>query len=155
MSNGMAWSPDWAKMYYIDTYVKKIYCFDYDESSGTITNQAVVIDYAQDANLGLPDGMTVDTDGKLWVAGCTQGVVTQWDPITGKKIGYIPFPVQSVSSCCFGGAGYSKLFVTSPAMYADKSSLLQYPHSGAVFVVEGLGVHGLPSQKFKGNATFD
>ena len=35
VSNGMAWSPDWTKMYYIDTFVKKLYSFDYDESAAT------------------------------------------------------------------------------------------------------------------------
>ena len=59
-SNGMAWSPDWTKMYYIDTFVKKIYSFDYDESAGRISNQTVAVDYTQHDFFGLPDGMTID-----------------------------------------------------------------------------------------------
>ena len=148
VSNGMAWSPDWTKMYYIDTYVKKLYSFDYNESAGTITNQTVAVDYAQDDALGLPDGMCIDAEGMLWVAGCTHHVVTRWDPATGKKLAHIPIPSHCITSCCFGGPNYDKLFVTSALMYASKSDLQQYPHSGAVFVVEGLGVCGLPPQKF-------
>ena len=118
VSNGMAWSPDWTKMYYIDTYVKKLYSFDYNESAGTITNQTVAVDYAQDDALGLPDGMCIDAEGMLWVAGCTHHVVTRWDPATGKKLAHIPIPSHCITSCCFGGPNYDKLFVTSALMYA-------------------------------------
>ena len=150
LSNGIAWSLEWTKMYYVDSLVRKIHSFDYDESACTVTNQIVAVDYAQDSALGLPDGMTIDAEGKLWVAGFHGGAVTRWDPATGKKLAYIPIPAQCVTSCCFGGPNYDKLFVTSATMYAKESDLQQYPHAGAVFVVEGLGVHGLPPQKYKG-----
>ena len=145
----MAWSPDFTKMYYIDTIPRKIYSFDYDESTGTITNQTVVVDYAQDDKLGLPDGMTIDAEGKLWVAGCTHAAVTRWDPATGKKLAHVAIPAQNTTSCCFGGPNYDKLFVTSGSVYVDKSLLHLYPHPGAVFVVEELGVCGLPPQKYR------
>ena len=148
-SNGMAWSPDWTKMYYIDSFVKKIYSFDYNESAGTITNQSVAVDYSPNKVFVLPDGMTIDAEGMLWVADCPGGVVTRWDPASGKKLAHIPMPAQFVTSCCFGGPNYDKLFVTSGSIYADQSLLQQYPHPGAVFVVENLGVCGLPPQKFK------
>ena len=149
LSNGIAWSPDWTKMYYVDSGIKKVYSFDYNESACTITNQAVAVDYNQDPALGIPDGMTIDAEGKLWVAGPIGGAVTRWDPAMGKKLAYVPIPAKCVTSCCFGGPNYDKLFVTSGTMYNDESDLQQYPHSGAVFVVEGLGVHGLPPQKYK------
>ena len=152
-SNGMAWSPDWTKMYYIDTFVKKIYSFDYDESAGRISNQTVAVDYTQHDFFGLPDGMTIDAEGKLWVANCPGGVVTRWDPVTGKKMAHIPMPAQFVTSCCFGGPNYDKLFVTSGSLFADKSLLHQYPHPGTVFVVEGLGVHRLAPQRYKSGKT--
>ena len=136
-------------MYYVDTLIKKVYSFDYNESAGTITNQTVAVDYTQNSALGLPDGMTTDAEGKLWVAGYG-GAVIRWDPATGKKLAYIPIPAKCVTSCCFGGPNYDKLFVTSATMYAKESELQQYPHPGAVFVVEGLGVHGVPPQKYKG-----
>ena len=140
-------------MYYVDSLAKKVYSFDYDESAGTITNQTVAVDYAQDSALGLPDGMTIDAEGKLWVAGFRGGAVTRWDPATGKKLAYIPIPAHCVTSCCFGGPNYDKLFVTSAYIENKESADLQekYPLSGSVFVVEELGVHGFPPQKYKGN----
>ena len=110
----------------------------------------MAVDYAQDDALGLPDSMCIDAEGMLWVAGCTRAAVTRWDPATGKKLAHIPIPAQNVTCCCFGGPNYDKLFVTSGSIYADQSLLQQYPHPGAVFVVEELGVCGLPPQKFKG-----
>ena len=137
-------------MYYIDSFVKKVYSFDYNESAGTITNQAVAVDYAQDPSLGLPDGMTIDAEGKLWVAEFFGAAVTRWDPATGKKLAYIPIPAKCVTSCCFGGPNYDKLFVTTAIAQLQESDLQKYPLSGALFVVEGLGVCGLPPQKYKG-----
>ena len=149
ISNGIEWSLDWTKLYYIDSLARHVYSFDYNEQTGAITNQTVAVDYAQDDKLGLPDGMTIDAEGKLWVAAFFGGAVTRWDPETGKKLAYIPIPSKRVTSCCFGGPNYDKLFVTSACVGAKDSELQQYPHPGAVFVVEDLGVRGLPAQKFK------
>ena len=136
-------------MYYIDSLASKLYSFDYNESAGTITNQTVAVDYAQDDALGLPDGMCIDAEGMLWVAGYYGAAVTRWDPATGKKLARIPIPAKCATSCCFGGPNYDKLFITSGCGSAKDSDLQQYPHPGAVFVVEGLGVRGLPPQKFR------
>lgn len=148
VSNGLAWSPDWTKMYLVDTIAKKVYSFDYNESDASITNQAIVIDYAKDELLGLPDGMTVDSEGKIWVANIGASVVTRWDPNTGEKLGEVPIPSLTATSCCFGGSDYSKLFVTTGLHDAAEADLKHYPHCGALFVVENLGVNGMPPQKF-------
>ena len=149
LSNGIAWSLDWTKMFFVDSLIRKVFSFDYDESAGTITNKTVVVDYAQDDALGLPDGMTIDTEGKLWIAGFNSGAVTRWDPATGKKLAVISIPAQNVTSCCFGGPNYDKLFVTSACKFSDISDSVKNPHPGAVFVVEELGVCGLAPQKYK------
>ena len=147
LTNGIAWSPDYTIMYVVDSAVKKIYSFDYDESTSTLTNQTLVIDYNIDQNLGMPDGLTVDIEGKLWVAGYYSGKVLRWDPKTGEKLAYVPIPAKCVTSCCFGGPNYDKLFVTSAKIDSYASDLGHYHRPGAVFVVQSLGVCGLPSHK--------
>ena len=66
ISNGLAWSPDYKTLYYIDTPSHEVKAFDYDLENGTIGNMRVVIKIS-DA-LGHPDGMTSDTQGNLWIA---------------------------------------------------------------------------------------
>src|SRR5919108_460727 len=39
VSNGMGFTPDRKRMYYTDSVKREIYLFDYNESSGAITNQ--------------------------------------------------------------------------------------------------------------------
>lgn len=136
-------------MYYIDSLARKVYSFDYNETDGSISNQKVAVDYAQDDSLGFPDGMTIDCEGKLWVCGFFGSAVTRWDPTTGKKLASIPIPAKKVTSCCFGGVDYSTMFVTTACHGSDEQELREFPHSGALFTVENLGVRGLPAHKFK------
>jgi len=65
-SNGIAWSPDGGRMYFIDSATQGVDVFDFDVSAGTASNRRrlVTIERAQ----GVPDGMTTDSRGNLWVA---------------------------------------------------------------------------------------
>ncbi|XP_036037893.1 regucalcin-like, partial [Onychomys torridus] len=63
----------------------------------------------------MPDGLCVDSAGSLWVACIDGGRVIRVDPHTGSRVGTLEFPVSRVTSCCFGGADYADLFVTSAA----------------------------------------
>jgi sugar lactone lactonase YvrE len=65
-SNGIAWSPDGARMYFIDSATRGVDVFDYDVSTGSASNRRrlVTCHRAQ----GIPDGMTTDEKGNLWVA---------------------------------------------------------------------------------------
>jgi sugar lactone lactonase YvrE len=148
ISNGIDWSLDGKTMYYIDSFPRKIYSFDFDLENGTISNQVMKIDYLNDASLGLPDGMCRDEEGKLWVAGNFCSNVTRWDPDTGEKLMQIQFPVKKITACCFGGPNYDVLYVTSGIFGADEEELEKYPLSGALFAVYGLGIKGLPVNVF-------
>ncbi|GFR14775.1 hypothetical protein TNCT_257531 [Trichonephila clavata] len=64
---------------------RKIYYFDYNLEDGSATNKRVLINYNEDTafeNLGYPDGMTIDIEGKLWVACYAGGCVLRIDPAT-------------------------------------------------------------------------
>src|SRR5690606_3826067 len=65
-SNGLAWSPDQKTMYYTDTSTRQVVAFDYNISDARLSNKRVVIDI--DPSQGHPDGMTIDTEGMLWIA---------------------------------------------------------------------------------------
>src|SRR5699024_49293 len=66
MSNGLAWSPNNKTMYYIDTPTKQIDAFDFNPDTGEIKNKRTVVTIPESE--GVPDGMTIDEEGNLWVA---------------------------------------------------------------------------------------
>ena len=148
ISNGIGWSKDNKTMYYNDSLPAKVYRFDFNVDTGTISNQQVLIDYSKDKSLGLPDGLCTDVEGRLWIAsyGGKTGV-NCWDAQTGEHIRSIPMPgVCNVTSCCFGGPNCEWLFVTSANVFQDPS---EYPNAGSIFIVKGLGTRGTHAYKYK------
>nr|XP_012218309.1 PREDICTED: regucalcin-like [Linepithema humile] len=68
ISNGLAWDKEDNKFYYIDSPTRQVVGYDYDPQAGTISNKKVIFDLNKTELQGVPDGMTIDTDGNLWVA---------------------------------------------------------------------------------------
>ena len=165
ISNGIAWNSDWTKMYLVDTLPQQVLSFDYNETTGDISNQQIAVDMVRaryrdpipagqsiDLKNGrrfvMPDGMCVDEEGKLWIAEHNGGCVSRWDPVTGKLLKQVKIPARKVTACCFGGPEYDTLYVTTGSVYNTPQDWVDYPHSGGVFAVRNLGVKGLPPQFF-------
>lgn len=100
ISNGLAWSNDHRTMYYIDTPTFEVAAFDYDLSTGAISNRRVAIRIPETD--GYPDGMTIDREGCLWIAHWDGWQVTRWDPYTGRKLHHLPMPMSRVTSALLG-----------------------------------------------------
>jgi sugar lactone lactonase YvrE len=143
-SNGIVWSQDKKTMYYIDTHASNVVAFDYDDASGSISNKREVI-RVDSEKLGWPDGMTMDSEGKLWVAHWQGAAVRRWDPENGKLMQSIAIPAWQVTSCAFGGKNLDELYVTS-ANFEPKP---EFPHAGGLFRVKP-GVKGLEAFEFAG-----
>src|SRR5690606_25920507 len=60
ISNGLEWSPDGSRAYYVDTDTGRIDVFDYDRETG-LTGRRPFAEF--DADEGRPDGLAVDADG--------------------------------------------------------------------------------------------
>ncbi|XP_035533851.1 regucalcin [Morone saxatilis] len=148
ISNGLDWSPDQKTFFYIDSLCLTVDAFDYDSNTGLFGNRRVV--YRMEEGEGLPDGMTIDVEGRLWVACYNGGRVINIDPVTGVRLQAVSLPVMKTTSCCFGGPDYSDLYVTSASLGLDQSELRQQPLAGHTFRVTGLGVKGRPSNSFSG-----
>lgn len=144
-SNGICWSADATKMYYIDTATKQIRAYDYDNASGAISNATIAVDTGDHGYASSPDGMTIDSDGNLWVAFCHGGCVTCFDPSSGKEIRKVELPCLETTACAFGGANLDRLFVTTGI-----HSKIEEADAGKVFVIDGLGVQGVPAFAYKG-----
>ena len=89
------------------------------------SDELLVVDPAD----GLPDGLTVDADGDVWLAVWGAGAVHRYDP-DGTLTGVVSVPTPNVTSCCFGGAALDRLFITTAASEPDDGI------GGSVFVAE-------------------
>jgi sugar lactone lactonase YvrE len=145
-SNGTAWSPDGSLMYFIDSGTQAVDVFDYDVSTGSCHDRRRLVTI--DDSDGIPDGMTVDADGNLWVACFGAAAVRCYAP-SGTQVGEVAFPVSQVTSCAFGGPDWSELFVTSARYRMSADQLEAEPLAGATFVCRP-GVVGVPSVSFAG-----
>jgi L-arabinonolactonase len=148
ISNGPCWSPDSSTFYFSDSKRYVIYAYDYDLATGRASNKR---EWVNTRDLGgFPDGTTVDAEGRVWSALCEGSKVVAWNP-NGKVEQVIDFPTTLTSSVMFGGPGLDQLYVTT----LDPRALpfLNKPdeaEAGNTFVVEGLGVKGLPEPRFAG-----
>lgn len=146
ISNGLTWSMDHKTMYYIDSPDNVVYAFDFDASNGRISNKRVIIDFSKLP--GVPDGMTIDTEGMLWIAHWGGFKVGRWDPNTGEQIGLVELPVPRVTCCTFGGPNLSTLYITTAWEHMNAAERAEHPMSGALFQVE-LPYKGMESYYFK------
>jgi sugar lactone lactonase YvrE len=112
ISNGIGFSHNGKKMYFIDTPTKKVSQYLYDIDTGEIEFEKHIIDI--DGN-GWPDGMCVDLDGNIWVAEWEGGRVRKWDVNTGDVLDEIILPCPRVTSCCLGGEKLNELYITTAA----------------------------------------
>ena len=110
ISNGIGFSHDGKKMYFIDTPTKKVAQYEYNLDTGDITFEKYIVEID---GPGLPDGMCVDKDGNIWVAEWEGGKVRKWNVNTGKMLDEITLPCPRVTSCCLGGENMDELFITT------------------------------------------
>ena len=139
IANGPALSPDGRWMYHADSPRRVIYRFGID-AAGNLGPRETFVQFA-DA-WGVPDGMTTDARGGLWVAHWGGGCVSRFTP-DGQRERWIDLPASQITRPCFGGAQLDRLFVTSAADGVDE------PRAGCLFEVDP-GVRGWPAHRFGG-----
>lgn len=146
ISNGLAWSPDNRYMYFIDTPTNEVAVYNYDGRTGNISKREVAVTIPKE--FGSPDGMTIDSEGMIWVAHWGGGKITRWNPLKEELLEEILIPAKNVTSCVFGGENFNDLFVTTARTGLSDEELQLYPDSGGVFKIE-TDIQGTPSYKFK------
>jgi sugar lactone lactonase YvrE len=141
VSNGLGWSPDGARMYYADSPMRRVDMFDYHPASGEALDRRVFADLS--AFDGVPDGLTVDADGCVWVAIWGGGVLRRFAP-DGTQDMVLQVPVSQPTSCAFGGPGMSELYVTTASIGLSESERKAQPLAGRLLRLRP-GPVGLPS----------
>ncbi|XP_071444120.1 regucalcin-like, partial [Hetaerina americana] len=152
VSNGIAWSSNNRSMYYIDSPTCTIEVFDFDLENGNISNRRDLYNLNKDNLKGVPDGMTIDTNGNLWVATYGGGKVLHIDPNApggGSLLSTVTIPSSQVTSVAFGGPDFTDLYVTSSSKNLSSEEMKALPESGSTFCIKGLGVKGLPGNAYE------
>jgi sugar lactone lactonase YvrE len=134
LSNGLGWSPDGTRMYYVDSPTYRIDVFDYDVAAGTAANRRPFVELERAD--GIPDGVAVDDEGGVWLALWGGSCVRRYSSAGGLEE-VVDVPAAHVTACCFGGDDGRSLFITSAEP------------DGRLFVVENAGVSGRPSSRFQ------
>ncbi|WP_344613085.1 SMP-30/gluconolactonase/LRE family protein [Dactylosporangium salmoneum] len=144
LPNGLGWSPDGRTFYLADTMAGEISAFDADLERATIGRRRTFARFPD--GTGMPDGLTVDATGCLWVAMWGGDRVVRISP-DADVLGELPMPAHQPSSCTFGGTALDVLYITSAREGLD---LPDDDPAGSVFAVGGLGVVGTPAAAFAG-----
>ena len=146
VSNGICWSADNTKMYYVDSFDYNIKAYDFDLETGAISNERIIVEMKEPGFT--PDGMTIDEQGMLWVAMWGEGTVNRYNPLTGELVGKVEINAPHVSSCAFGGASMTQLLITTASAGLNEEQLKQFPESGTLFLVD-VGIKGTQMHPFK------
>ncbi len=145
VTNGPAFDRARGRMYHTDSGAKTIYAFDLTQS-GTLSGRRTFVQF--DEKDGSPDGMTVDSEGYLWVCFWDGWCLRRLSP-DGHIVERIAMPVQRPTSCAFGGPDLDRLYVTSARKGFDQDALAMQPCAGGLFLVD-TGVRGVAETSFAG-----
>jgi D-xylonolactonase len=142
--NGPAFSHDGATMYHTDSYEGRTYAYPLT-ADGALGEPRVWREFDGDGE-GSPDGMTVDSEGCVWIAQWGGGRVCRYSP-DGELIDTILVPARNPASCTFGGEDLKTLYITSAREDNTPEQLKEFPLTGALFAVR-VDVAGVPAARF-------
>lgn len=146
VSNGIDWSPDGRSVYYVDSRERTIARFDFDEDTAAWSNVETFARLGDGE--GFPDGLTVDSDGCVWLAVWDGAQVRRYSP-DARVAEVFQVPAPRVTSCGFGGTDLATLFVTTARVGLSASQLEEYPLSGSLFAIRP-GTSGSARNVFTG-----
>ena len=141
LSNGLGWSPDNTRFYYVDSPAHSLSVFDYDGASHQINNRKILRKFPQDGSV--PDGLSIDIDSHIWLAIWGGSAVLRLHGETGEILDRVELPVTQVTSCVFGGEDGKTLFITSAHAGLSAEDIAAQPHAGSIFKVR-TDITGLP-----------
>ncbi len=142
ISNGLDWNPEGSLAYFNDTETLRVDVFDYDRDRGLTDRRAFV---EIPPGVGRPDGLTVDSEGGVWVALNHGGSVHRYRS-DGELDVVVEVPVRQVTACTFGGERLDQLFMTTSREGLDDD---EEPQAGSLFVAD-VGFSGQPVREFAG-----
>lgn len=145
ISNGLCFRSDNKVLYYIDSKRYEVTAYDYDIADGSLSSPRTAVKVP--AEIGLPDGMTIDVDGNLWIALFTGGKVLCANPESGEILAEVEVLAKKVTCPVFGGPDLSTLYITTAWENSSPEEKEKDPLGGSLFAVRP-GVKGFSSFRF-------
>lgn len=144
-SNGLDWCEDRRSFLHVDSVLSRVDVYSTDEATGEITGRRRVL---QVPGPGIPDGLSLDSEGSIWIAMWGGGEVRRLTP-DGRVDRIVKLPVTQVTSIAFGGDTLDELFITTARDGLSEGQLASEPHAGDLFWCRP-GTSGRPSNRFSG-----
>jgi sugar lactone lactonase YvrE len=142
LSNGLDWSDDRRAFYYADSRSGGVDVFAADPETGELGARRRFVT----VEAGIPDGLTLDADGCLWLAVFGTGEVRRYSP-DGDLDAVIRLPVDQPTSMAFGGRDLSTLYITTAREALTPAQVASQPHAGDIFACDP-GTTGRPPNLF-------
>ena len=148
--NGIGWSSDGSTMYLVESVPGVIIAFDFDPLTASISGGRDLVTF--DAEDGVPDGLAIDRDGRIWAAIYGAGRVDCYSP-DGELEHVIDLPAEQTTSCAFAGPHLDRMYVTTATENWTDEQRRADPDAGIVYRVES-GASGWPANPFVPDATW-
>jgi sugar lactone lactonase YvrE len=132
LSNGLGWSPDGQTLYHADSSDRVVYARSY---AGGAAGERQVFAKLE----GMPDGLTIDADGNLWVTLLDRSRVDCYSPVGARRADRtVDLPGLHPASVEFAGPGLDELVITTgfPRLENDRDRELRTEGDGALVVVD-------------------
>jgi xylono-1,5-lactonase len=147
VSNGPTWIDEGRVLLFNDTVKARVLAYDFDPETGRLSGRREWLRLARGD--GLPDGMTTDAQGRVWICHWGGACVSCHDPHTARELGRVRLPVSQVTSCAFGGPDLHTLYITSARWELGPEALAREPLAGGLFALS-LPVQGRCASPFAG-----
>jgi D-xylonolactonase len=144
VSNGPSFSPSGDRMYHNDSGRQLTYAFDMED--GRAVNRRTFLQFGRGD--GSPDGMTVDSEGCLWMCFWDGSCVRRFSA-DGDWLETIEMPVSRPTSLTFGGRDLDELYISSASIGLDDAARRMQPNAGGLFMLRP-GVRGIADVPFAG-----
>jgi sugar lactone lactonase YvrE len=140
LSNGLDWTDDRRLFYYADSNSGRVDLFDTDPDTGALSARRPLVTIP--AAEGVPDGLTLDAEGCLWLAVWGSGELRRYTP-AGVLDTVVRLPARQVTSAAFGGPDLATLYITCASQGLTPAERADQPHAGDIFACTP-GVPGRP-----------
>lgn len=143
ITNGPAVTADGRTLYHVDTIAGIVWAYDIDGRE-TLDHGRPFLELPP---ADRPDGVTLDSEGCLWVGMWGGWEARRYDP-DGRLMLRVPFPCANVTKVAFGGDGLATGYATTARQYLDAEARAAQPLAGALFTFEA-PAPGLPAGRVR------
>ena len=124
-ANGLVFSQDGTKMYFVDSPSKIYNSYQYDMATGQVIGKPekfhTTVQYPDREHI--PDGSCLDSQGYIWNAhwdGKCAELLTEGENGLAQVLKRVEFPVSNVTCVCLGGTDMNWLFATTASLNTDR-----------------------------------